>query len=134
MDTDYRTNQFKVFIGIQNEAIEAIKSGDRETMHFALMEIETLMFSTNWPRLVQAAGAFLHLHAEHMPTDEERDAYDLAALQAEIEDGVAERDTFSVRVNLGSVESIYRRSKDQKTRANAAAVLLKHAARFEHAI
>jgi hypothetical protein len=126
-----RTNAYRSFISVQNEAIEAINAGDRETAHFALMEIEDMMFATDWPRLRQAADDFLRLHADHMPTSEERDAYDLQALRMEIEGaGAHERDTIAFQYNLAEIESIRRGTQYTTVRVAAATVLTETATRF----
>lgn len=126
-----RNHAYRSFISVQNEAIDAIKAGDRETAHFALMEIEILMFATDWPRLRQAAGAFLRLHADHMPTADERDAYDLEVLREDIASAAPyERDTFAFQFNLAEVENIRRSTKSNTVRVAAATVLTETAMRF----
>jgi hypothetical protein len=129
METTYRTNEFRAFTMVQKEAIEAINSGDKETIHLSMLEIETLRDFTSAPELREAASAFLRVHAEYIPTPQARDAYDLDALRSEIEDGATEGDARSVRLNLGSVETIYQNTKDQAIRADAAALLRIYAAR-----
>lgn len=126
-----RNHAYRSFISVQNEAIDAISAGDLETAHFALMEIETMMFATDWPRLRQAAGDFLRLHADHMPTSEERDAYDLQALRMEIEGaGADERNTIAFQENLAEIESIRRSTQHKTVRVAAATLLTETAMRF----
>lgn len=134
MTTSSLTNEFNIFTKCQREVIEAIKSGDRENIQLGMEEIELMGEHTSWPRLRGAIANFLRLHAEHIPTREARDTLTLKALRLEIEDAteapgaMSARNAMVTRVNLGSVESIWLRTKDLSTREDAAALLCKYAA------
>lgn len=131
MSTITRAAEFHIFIKVQNEVIEAIKAGDQETVHWSLLEIETMGANTMWPRLRQAAADFLHLHAEHVPTQEVRDARALEHLQQAVEEAIEENETAIALTNLEEIENIYSRSRGRVLRTDAAALLYRYAPRAE---
>lgn len=123
-------NEFRIFTSVQQEALEAIKSGSQEAIHWPMLEIEMLGERTAWPRLREAVADFLRLHAEHVPTPEARDARDLASLQREIEEAnisLTAQHAMVMRINLGSVADIWQQTSCRSTRESAAAFLRKHA-------
>ena len=77
---------------------------------------------------------FLRLHADHIPTLEDRDALSLKALRMEVEEAteapgaISAYDAWVARVNLGEIENIWLRTNDQSIRENATALLRKNAA------
>lgn len=128
-------NEFRLFLSAQQEVIDAIKSGDGETVHYTMLEIEELGGDTTCPKLRKAVADFLRLHAKHVPTREAREARNLEGLRLEVEEAIEEAqgaltayNAMVTRENLSSIEAIWLHTHDKSTREDAAALLRKNAA------